>query len=196
MAIQISRDILGDSSPYIYFKGVTSDGTTATRITNNVSTISIGLNAEDADYIDIIDDDLTFSNTDTTYELYKVHYSEWLDSDGFDFGDADAVVDYINAEITSAITGITGIISLATPRTVNQDLLVVPANTAFTYDATYSNGIGYYWDEATFPAGVEVSRYDQRILIGTITQSGTYVINFEVSNRNGIVAANVNIQVL
>lgn len=196
MTIQITRGILGDLSPYIFLTGRDSNNTSAANIKNNIDSISVGYNLDDSDYIDIIDNNMTINNINTTYELYKIHYSEWLDADGNSFGDADAVVDYINAEISTSTSSITSENSLAQPRIGNQNSILASVNSPFTYDATHINGIGYYWDQSSFPAGLEVSRYDRRKLNGTISQVGTYTINLEVSNRNGILPANVIIQVL
>ena len=196
MTIQITRGVLGDLSPYIFFEGRSSDNTSSANIKNNIDSITVDYNSDDSDYIDIIDNSMTINNNHTTYELYKVHYSDWLDMDGNSFGDADAVYNYISAEIASGISNIASGASLAQPRIAGQNFILASLNSPFTYDATHINGIGYYWDESSFPTGVEVSRFDRRKLTGTITQIGTYNINFEISNRNGIVPSTVTIQVL
>ena len=196
MTIQITRGILGDLSPYIFFTGRASDNTSSANVKNNIDSITVDYNTDDTDYIDIIDDIMTINNNHTTYEVYKVHYSEWLDADGNFFGDAAAVVDYINDEIAASASSITSENSLAQPRIGGQNFILASLNAPFTYDATHINGIGYYWDESSFPTGVEVSRYDRRKLNGTIGQVGIYNINLEISNRNGILPASVTIQVL
>jgi hypothetical protein len=196
MTIQITRGILGDLSPYIFFTGRASDNTSSANVKNNIDSITVDYNTDDTDYIDIIDDIMTINNNHPTYEVYKVHYSEWLDADGNSFGDAAAVVDYINDEIAASASTITGENSLAQPRIGGQNFILASLNAPFTYDATHINGIGYYWDESSFPTGVEVSRYDRRKLNGTISQVGTYIIDLEISNRNGILPTNVTIQVL
>ena len=196
MTIQITRGILGELSPYIFFTGRSSDNSSSANVKNNIDSISVDYNTEDIDYIDIIDNTMTINNNHITYEIYKVHYSEWLDADGNFFGDADAVVDYINSEISTTLSSIVSENSLAQPRIGNQNSILASVNSPFTYDATHLNGIGYYWDESSFPTGVEVSRYDRRKLYGTITQIGTYNINLEISNRNGILPSTITIQVL
>ncbi len=196
MTIKIHRGILGELSPLIYFTGRASDGTSSASGSIEIDQLTVSYNSEDPESIDIIDDRLSISNGNIAYEIYNVHYSEWLDSDELGFGDADSLVDYINAEIATVTTSITDDNSLAQPRIGNQNSILASANLPFTYDATYNNGIGYYWDESTFPTGVEVSRYDRRKIGGTISQVGTYVINLEIANKNGIVPTDVTIEVL
>ncbi len=196
MTIQITRGILGELSPYIFFTGRASDNTSSANVKNNIDSITIDYNTDDADYIDIIDDIMTINNNHTTYEVYKVHYSEWLDADGNSFGDAAAVVDYVNDDIAASAFSITSEHSLAQPRIGGQNFILASPNAPFTYDATHINGIGYYWDESSFPTGVEVSRYDRRKLNGTISQVGLYTINLEVSNLKGILPVSITIQVL
>jgi len=196
MAIKIHRGMLGSHSPFILFTGMSSDGTSSANGKIGVDEITVLSNISNADHIDIIDDRLTISNNHITYDIYNVHYSEWVDSDGNSFGDADAVIDYIQEEIDTIITTVNQDISLAQPRIGNQNNILVSVNSSFTYDASYINGIGYYWDESTFPTGVEVSRYDRRKIGGTISQVGTYVIGLEIANKNGIVPTDVTIEVL
>tara|TARA_B100001059_G_C17836333_1_gene588404 strand:+ start:3631 stop:4221 length:591 start_codon:yes stop_codon:yes gene_type:complete len=196
MTIKIHRGILGELSPLIYFTGRSSDGTSSSNGAIEIDQFTISYNSEDPEAIDIIDNRLTITNEATTYDVYNVHYSEWVDSDEFTFGDADAVVEYILAEIASVTSNITGDNSLPQPRIGGQNNILVSANSPFIYDATFNKGIGYYWDESTFPAGVEVSRYDRRKIGGTISQVGTYVINLEIANKTGIVLTNVTIEVL
>ena len=187
---------MGDVSPFIIFAGVSSDNTSAANIRNNIENITAQYNIEDANYIDVIDERASLNNLTTTFELYKVHYGDWLDRDGNAFGDTQAVVDYINEEVTVGSNNLIGESQLARTATGLPDTILCSAGSPFTYTATYSNGIGYFWDESSFPAGVEVSRFDQRKISGTIAQIGTYTINFEITNKNGILPTNVTIQVL
>ena len=101
MAIQIHRGILGTHSPLILFTGRALDGTASANGTNRINGISVQYNTDDADYVDIIDDSLTTSNNHTTFDVYKVHYSEWLDVDGNSFGSAENVVQYIEQIIVT-----------------------------------------------------------------------------------------------
>ena len=196
MTIRIHRGLLGELSPFILFTGRASDGTTSSSGKIQIDQVTVLYNTDDADYIDIIDDRLSISNNHTTYDIYKVHYSDWVDGDGNAFGDADAVVGHILAGISTITSSINEDNSLAQPRIGNQNTILTSANSPFIYDATFVNGIGYYWDESTFPTGVEVSRYDRRKIGGTISQVGTYIINLEIANKNGIVPTDVTIEVL
>ena len=195
MAIQIKRGILGSLSPFIIFEGITSDNTAATNGVNRINGITAQYNTDDADYVDIVDDRLTTANNYTTYELYKVHYDEWEDIDGNSLGSAENVIQYIEQQISSSQDEIsfyhsTGHSLLGIPETVNASVGV-----AFTYNANYNNGVSYFWDEDSFPAGVEVSRYDRRKISGIVTQTGSYTINFQVANHNGTVPTSVIVDV-
>ena len=186
MTIQIHRGILGTLSPLIIFTGKTSDDTSAANGANRISAISVQYNIDDADYVDIVDNQATSSNGGhTTFELLKVHYSEWEDGDGNSFGSATNVVQYIEQQIVQSQNEIT--FSQTHPHTVTglPETVNASVGVAFTYNANYYNGISYFWDEASFPAGVEVSRYDRRRISGIVTQTGTYDIEFQVTGHNG-----------
>lgn len=195
MAIQIHRGILGTYSPLILFTGKALDGTTSANGTNRINGISVQYNTDDADYVDIIDDSLTTSNNHTTFDVYKVHYSEWLDVDGNSFGSAENVVQYIEQQITASQDRIS--FSQATAHTLTgiPETVSASVGVAFTYNANYYNGVSYFWDEASFPSGVEVSRYDRRRISGIVTQTGSYTINFQVANHNGTVPTSVIVDV-
>jgi hypothetical protein len=186
MAIQIHRGILGTLSPLIIFTGKTSDNISAVNGANRIGSISVQYNIDDADYVDIVDNHATSGNGGhTTFELLKVHYSEWEDGDGNSFGSATNVVQYIEQQVVQSQNRIA--LSQANPHTLTGIAETVNASVgvAFTYNANYYNGISYFWDEASFPAGVEVSRYDQRRISGIVTQTGTYDIEFQVTGHNG-----------
>jgi hypothetical protein len=195
MTIRIHRGILGELSPFILFTGRASDGTTSTNGANRINGISVQYNTDDADYIDIVDDGLTTSNNHTTFDVYKVHYSEWLDVDDNSFGSAENVVQYIEQQITSSQDRIS--FSQATAHTLTgiPETVSASVGVAFTYNANYYNGVSYFWDEVSFPAGVEVSRYDRRKISGIVTQTGSYTINFQVANHNGTVPTSVIVDV-
>ena len=191
MAIQIHRGILGDVSPFIIFTGSTTDNTTAVNIVNRTRTTTAQYNIDDGDYVDIIDEAATTNNNYTTFELYKVHYSEWLDADSNTFGSAENVIQYIEQRIEASEAAIE--FAQATPHTLAgiPDTVNASVGIAFTYNANYYNGVSYFWDEDSFPVGVEVSRYDRRRISGIVTQTGTYTINFQVANHNGTVPTSV-----
>jgi len=195
MAIQIHRGILGTHSPLILFTGSASDGTSSANGVNRINGISLQYNTDDTDYIDVIDDDLSTNNNHTTFDVYKVHYSDWLDIDGNSFGTAENVIQYIEQQITASQDRIsfsqaTAHLASGIPETVNASVGI-----AFTYNANYNNAVSYFWDEASFPAGVDVSRYDRRRISGSISQVGTYTIDFQIANHNGTVPTSVIIDV-
>ena len=195
MAIQIHRGILGDVSPFIIFTGSTTDNTTAVNIVNRTRTTTAQYNIDDGDYVDIVDEAATINNNHTTFELYKVHYSEWLDADSNTFGSAENVIQYIEQRIEASEAAIEFAQSAAHTLNGIPDTVNASVGIAFTYNANYYNGVSYFWDEDSFPVGVEVSRYDRRRISGIVTQTGSYTINFQVANHNGTVPTSVIVDV-
>lgn len=195
MAIQIHRGILGDVSPFIIFTGSTTDNTTAVNIVNRTRTTTAQYNIDDGDYVDIVDEAATINNNHITFELYKVHYSEWLDADSNTFGSAENVIQYIEQRIEASEAAIEFAQSAAHTLNGIPDTVNASVGVAFTYNANYYNGVSYFWDEDSFPVGVEVSRYDRRRISGIVTQTGSYTINFQVANHNGTVPTSVIVDV-
>lgn len=196
MAIQIHRGILGTLSPLIFFTGKTLDGTSAVNIANRITSITTQYNADDADYVDIVDNHTTLGNGGhTTFELLKVHYSEWEDGDGNSFGSAENVIQYIDQQISQSENEIA--FSKTNPHTGTglPDTVNASVGIAFTYNANYYNGISYFWDGSTFPNGVSVSVYDRRRISGIITQTGSYDIEFQVTGHNGTTLTKVIVDV-
>ena len=59
--------------------------------------LSAQVNALDSNAVDVINDIRTADDPNTQYEFYSISYTEFLDKDGNAFADAQAAVDYINA---------------------------------------------------------------------------------------------------
>ena len=59
--------------------------------------LSAQINALDSNAVDVINDIRTANDPNTQYEFYSISYTEFLDKDGNAFADAQATVDYINA---------------------------------------------------------------------------------------------------
>ena len=55
------------------------------------------INELDANAVDVINDIRTANDENTQYEFYGIDYTEFLDKDGNAFADAQAAVEYINA---------------------------------------------------------------------------------------------------
>ena len=181
---------MGNESPSIAFIGVTSDRTSSATYLHQADAITPEV---DGDNVNIIDEWLTANNGGgIIYDLYGVHYSEYRDIYGNAFSDPVGVASHIN-EITAGIVTAMYIrrsLPLGDSHTVNTTV-----GTPFTYNAVYTGGVSYYWDEASFPNGVDVSRFDRRKISGIITQTGTYTINFDVVNRIGTRSTSVDIVV-
>ncbi len=187
---------MGSLSPLIIFTGKTSDDTSAVNGANRISSITTQYNADDADYVDVIDNQATSSNGGhTTFELLKVHYSEWADGDGNSFGSATNVIQYIDQQIAQSENEIA--FSKTNPHTGTglPDTVNASVGIAFTYNANYLNGISYFLDGSTFPNGVSVSVYDRRRISGIITQTGSYDIEFQVTGHNGTTLTKVIVDV-
>lgn len=191
MTIHIRRGILGDQSPSIAFIGITSDNTSSAKHLHEAT--SIDAEVGDNDRVNIIDLALTENNGgNKTYDIFGAHYNEYRDLDGAPFSSAVGVVTYINDLKAGIVTTmyLARSLPLGSPDTVN-----VSVGDTFTYNASKTRGVSYFWDETSFPNGVAPSPYDRRRITGIITQTGTYTINYEVANGLGTRITSVNIVV-
>ena len=196
MPIQIKRGIFGDSSPYIFFTGSTNDGDSPATQKNYILDIAVGINSIDPNSIDIIDNPLTVSAGTTIYNFQQYHYNNFIDENGNAFASALDLENYINNQIADSLSNLQRLQEY--PNCHHHTTThTTPVGVAFTYSATnYHNGIGFFWDESSFPPGVEVSRFDRRKISGIITQTGSYDILFDVVNQNGISSTSVEIIVV
>lgn len=87
MAIRITRNEEGNCITFI--------GSTNPAYWN--ACLSAVINSEDSDRLDIINDIRSSNSDDTQYEFYAVEYTAFADRDGNAFANAQAAVDYINA---------------------------------------------------------------------------------------------------
>ena len=190
MTIQIVRGMRGSQSASIAFVGLSSNKISSAKYMHeaNAITASVGSN----DTVDIVDDQLSLNNGGTsTYDLHGVHYSEYRDLDGNTFSSAVGVVSYIEDLQVGIHTAL--YLRRSLPHTHVPQPVNATGNVQFSYDATKTRGVSYFWDESTFPNGVTVSSYDQRKISGIITQTGSYNIVYEVANGLGTVQTSVNI---
>ena len=192
MAIKIRRGLYGDTSPYIFFTGSSSDGNTAASVRNYIITVTAQLDPANSDNVQVKDLYLSEGNGYDTFEVQSTPYTEWVDHEDNTFASATEVVDYINLSISQGVDQVDDLI--ATPRVGSgSNLYGVGVNNLFTVDGSIDLGVSYYWDETTFPNGVEVSRYDRRKITGIITEVGTYTVAYEVVNPNGITTTSLDI---
>lgn len=187
MTIRIRKGLLGNESPAIAFIGITSEETSSASRLLEADSITPEV---DGDNVNLIDDWLSENNGDTTYDFFGIHYNEFLDLDDNTFSSAVGVASYINDIKVGVVTAM--YIRRSTPLVAN-DTINTTVGAAFTYNASLIGAVSYYWDETTFPNGVDVSRYDRRKISGIITQAGTYTIGFDAVNRIGARSTSVDI---
>ena len=189
MTIRIKRGLLGDQSPCIAFVGVSSDNTSSAKYLHEADAFRVEVSG---DNIHIIDDVLSINNGGgDTYDMFGVNYSEFRDIEGNQFSSAVDVALYLE----SLQSGITTAMFLrrSLPLTPIGNTFNVTADVEFTYDASKVRGVSYFWDSATFPNGVSVSVYDQRKIIGIITETGSYNVSYEIANGLGTIQTSVEI---
>ncbi len=192
MAIKIRRGLYGDTSPYIFFTGSSSNGNTAASVRNYIITVTAQLDPANSDNVQVKDLYLSEGNGYDTFEVQSTPYTEWVDHEDNPFASAVEVVDYINLSISQGVDQVDDL--TATPRVgAGSSSYGVIVNNLFTLDAALDLGVSYFWDETTFPNGVEVSRYDRRKVSGIITEAGTYTLAYEVINLNGITSTTIDI---
>lgn len=192
MTIQIVRGLRGNLSPNIAFVGVSSDNVSSPSHSHEANSITVLVGANDT--VNIVDERLSANNGGgKTYDLHGVHYSEYRDADGNPFGSAVGVVSYIEALQVGIMTAM--YLQRSLPLISSPDTVNATANVSFTYDASKTRGVSYFWDGTTFPNGVSVSPFDHRKISGIITQTGSYNVSYEIVNGLGTVQTSVNIVV-
>lgn len=194
MTIQITRGPRGDGSPVISFVGLTTDGNSAADTYNNIFGITPQINGSNSDAVDIVDDNATTTSGNGIFVLKGVPYTEWRDRQGSSFASANDVLTYIQDEIFVANELLQNRIS--TPIGIGTSINV-GLNSFFEFDGSLQGGSGYFWDRNTFPSpSIEVSRSDRRKISGIVTLPGTYQVDYEVANINGITTTFVLINVV
>lgn len=194
MTIQITRGPRGDGSPVISFVGLTTDGNSAADTYNNIFGITPQINGLNSDAVDIVDDNATTTGGNAVFVLQGVSYTEWRDRQGGSFASSNDVLTYIQNEISVANDLLRNRISppIGIGTSINVGL-----NSFFEFDGSLEGGCGYFWDRNTFPsANIEVARYDRRKISGIVTLPGTYQVDYEVANINGITTTYVLINVV
>jgi len=94
MSIRISRNAEGNCINFI--------GSSNPAYWN--ACLSAVINADDNTRLDVINDIRSANDADTQYEFYAMDYTDFADKDGNSFADAQAAVDYINANAN--VTGV------------------------------------------------------------------------------------------
>lgn len=193
MTIQITRGPRGDRSPIISFVGQDSDEQQAADRFSFVQTITPQVNTTNPDAVDIVDTVASINNNAGTYILFNVDYADWLDREGNPFASALDVVTYIQDQTGGAVTILEERTSLPVALTTS---IGVTVNTPFEFDITHEGGSGYFWDRNGFPSTLSVNPLDRRKISGIMTQTGTYALQCEVANINGITTTSVYVVVV
>ena len=135
--------------------------------------------------ISILNENLSVGSGVSIFLMRDIPYTRFMDSDGVDFANVGAAVSYIN---DASSVGATRLRSNINSLTFN-----VTSGQSFEYNALFQRASSYYWDESSFPAGVQVSSADNRKLYGTISSTGTYYISLEVANYFGLSSETVTL---
>ena len=194
MAIRIRKGPRNGSSPFISFLGITADGTTCASQYNLVTNIDPQINGTDPTAVDIVNLELTSQNGGTPiYELEGVTFDEWRDDDNLPFADANEVLLYIDSLIDTTVSTLNKIGS--SPVGIDTVTTWV-ANSPINYQFLVDGAVSYYWNESTFPAGLSVSVFDNRIVTGSVAAVGTYPLECEVANNAGITTDILTIEIV
>lgn len=194
MAIRIRKGPSNGSSPFISFLGITADGVSCSSQYNLITNIDPQFNSSDPTAIDIVNLELTSQQGGTpVYELEGIPFDEWRDEDNLSFADANEVLLYIDNLIDTTVGKINRISN--SPAGIATVTTWV-ANTPINYQFKIDGAVSYYWNESTFPAGLSVSVFDNRIITGSVAAVGTYPLECEVANNVGITTDIVTLEVV
>ena len=127
--------------------------------------------------VSIVKDAMSVAAGTTIFALKDIPYTRFIDADGNDFANVGAAVSYINNQ---AQVG-----TLRLPSTDQNLEVTVSLGNTFSYKLDYSRRSSYFWDEDTVPSGLSVSAFDNRKISGQVFATGTYNIEFEVTNYFG-----------
>lgn len=191
MTIKISFGLRGENSPFITFLGISSIGQSSASTVVSVSGINAGTTGSE-----LVNVENTFESgrSDTTvYELFNVHYSNFIDDNDEAFNDASEVADYINDKAELLAENV----SLRFSRlNVGFSTISVSSGVAFTHSVTDPGLLSIFWNRDTFPSGVSVSPFDRRKITGTISSVGDYYLAYDKSNAVGITTSSLHIEVV
>lgn len=187
------RGVGGERSPFISFVGLSSDSSTSTSNINSRINIEAQLSG-DTDRVDVVNRMATHTEGSDIYELYSIHYTDWRDFDNNPFTSAVGVVSAINDYPYAFNDGHNALQpSLKAGSPTGYSLT---SGNPYTLKIEYDGAGRYYWDQSTLPPGMDISRYDNRIIEGTPTTTGTYIVDFEIGNAFGTFPETVTIAVV
>ena len=193
MTIKISFGLRGENSPFMGFIGISSTGQSSPSSIVSVDSITANVSVANTNGVTIINSNIGENQDVIAYELHNVDYRDFRDDNNSSFISAESVVDYINTEI-QLITDNIILRYTKLPNTVG--ILTVAQNVQFQYKLPDPGVLSIFWDESTFPSGVDVSHFDNRILHGTITTTGDYYLEYDKTNATGITTSTLHIEVI
>ena len=187
------RGVGGERSPFISFVGLSSDGSSATSNINSRINIEAKLSG-DTDRVDVLYRITTHTVGSDVLELFGVHYTDWRDFDNNTFTSAVGVVSAINDYQYAFNDGHNAL--EPTLKAGNPVAYNLSTGSPYSLKLEYDGAGRYYWDQSTIPPGMDISRYDNRIIEGTPTTPGTYLVDFELGNAFGTFPQTVSITVV
>ena len=193
MTIRIARGPRGVHSPFLVFYGSTSNSSSSTNGINLVSNIFATINVDDPDSVDVVDNYASIGAGSPVFDVLAAPYDEWEDLNGNTFASANDVVVYINNLVDEQTANI---ISRTSPPVGLSTTITQSVNVSFTH-SVYQDGVsGYFWNSDGLPNGVSVVEGDRRKISGIITQTGSYLVDYEVASISGITTNTLTIDVV
>ena len=193
MTIKISFGLRGENSPFMGFIGVSSEGQSSPSSIVSVDAITASVSAANTNGINITNSNVGENQDGAAYELHNVDYRDFRGDNNSPFTSAESVADYINSEI-QLITDNIILRYTKLPNTVG--ILTVAQNVQFQYKLPDPGVLSIFWDENTFPSGVDVSHYDNRIIQGIISTVGDYYLEYEKTNATGITTSTLHLEII
>lgn len=176
------------------FIGLSSTGQSSPNSLIAVDSVSANVSAANTNGVNIINDRVGENQGGIiAYELHNIDYRDFRGDNNSSFISAESVVDYINTEIQLIKDNII-LRYTKLPNTVG--ILTVAHDVQFQYKLPDPGILSLFWDESTFPPGVDVSHFDNRIINGTITTTGDYYLYYDKTNATGITTSTLHIEVI
>lgn len=175
------------------FIGISSEGLSSPSSFVGIDAITASVSSENINGVDIINTNISQNQDAYAYELHNVDYRDFRDDNDSSFISAESVVDYINTEIQLISKNI---VLRYTKLPNHVGILTVAQNVQFQYKVLDEGMLSIFWDSNTFPASVDVSHFDNRIISGVITSTGDYYLDYDKTNASGITTSTLHIHVI
>ena len=188
MGIKITRGPEHEHSPFISFSGDVPRSNPYYLISNITAQESESFSGS----VDIVDSHQGGLIGTTVYVILDIPFADWTGVNDETFASATEVIDYVNDLKASAITALDRIHGSLYGELTTVD---VGVDSSFSYTYDIEEAFSYYWVEEDFPNGVTVSAYDNRIVSGIVTETGTVDIACKVRNMAGIQTTTLRLNV-